>query len=58
MFALLLFVSVSQYLAKRLAEKEVSKMTYFMSGWTYNLAPAVLGLLRLPPASSKFANGA
>jgi len=32
MFASVVFVLVSQYLAKRLAGKNVSEMTYFVSG--------------------------
>jgi len=34
MFVFVVFVSVFQYYAKRLAEKNVSDMTYFVSGGT------------------------
>ena len=34
MLAFVVFVSVFQYYAKKLAEKNVSKMTYFVSGGT------------------------
>jgi len=37
MFALLVCVFVFQYYAKRLAGKNVSRMTYFVSCWTWNL---------------------
>jgi len=33
MFAFVVFVFVFQYSAKRLAGKNISKMTYFVSGW-------------------------
>jgi len=34
MFAFVVFVLIFQYLAKRLAAKNVFKMTYFVSGGT------------------------
>jgi len=34
MFAFVVFVSIFQYKAKRLAGKNVSEMTYFVSGGT------------------------
>jgi len=37
MFTSVVFDVVFPYKAKRLAGKNVSKMTCFMSGWTYNL---------------------
>jgi len=37
MFAFVVFDLVFQYWAKRLAEKNVSEMTYFVSGGTWNL---------------------
>jgi len=33
MFAFVVFDLVYQYYAKRLAEKNISEMTYFVSGW-------------------------
>ena len=34
MFAFVVFDLVTQYLAKRLAGKNVSEMTYIVAGWT------------------------
>ena len=41
-------VSVFQYLAKRLAEKNVSEMTYFVSGGTYSINSVNDSVIRTP----------